>query len=138
MCRQAAGDRVMLGCDGCDEWFHTECIGLDETEAEAMESYLCAKCCQRRGDVHPKRKAEDQGPSRSGAAKDPRVDPPAGYGSSGPYVVVATPMGFMHMPAAAAAAYGYPAMQMSPVATEAFEEAAATLLTMMSNGHRRS
>ncbi|MEN2497877.1 MAG: hypothetical protein MHMPM18_002211, partial [Marteilia pararefringens] len=31
-------------CDQCDVWFHTECIGISEQEAEALKHYKCPRC----------------------------------------------------------------------------------------------
>lgn len=45
-CRQSAGGK-MVGCDGCGEWYHFDCLGFDAEEIIAMESnegYLCPPC----------------------------------------------------------------------------------------------
>jgi hypothetical protein len=34
----------MIGCDGCEEWYHGCCIGVSEAQAERFEKYLCARC----------------------------------------------------------------------------------------------
>jgi len=39
----------MLGCDFCDEWYHPECIGVDEKEALQLtknQSWKCPKCIE--------------------------------------------------------------------------------------------
>ena len=34
LCREPYGEGVcMLGCDGCGEWYHPECLGLPHTES---------------------------------------------------------------------------------------------------------
>ncbi|KAI1286947.1 Nucleosome-remodeling factor subunit [Halotydeus destructor] len=34
----------MVGCDTCANWYHTDCIGMTETEASEMDSYICVSC----------------------------------------------------------------------------------------------
>ena len=54
-CRQPFhGDRAMLACDRCNEWYHYECIGLrsdsqDASEEAALGDYLCPSCTLRAG-----------------------------------------------------------------------------------------
>ena len=31
-------------CDYCLEFFHTDCIGVDEQTAKTISSYKCCKC----------------------------------------------------------------------------------------------
>ncbi|XP_069830681.1 PHD finger protein 3 isoform X2 [Dendropsophus ebraccatus] len=48
-CRKLHGNRFMVGCGRCDDWFHGECVGLTLAQAQQMEmgdrEYICAKCC---------------------------------------------------------------------------------------------
>ncbi|KAK3271151.1 hypothetical protein CYMTET_20483 [Cymbomonas tetramitiformis] len=37
-------DRDMIGCDYCDGWYHYDCVGISEAEAETMDKYKCDKC----------------------------------------------------------------------------------------------
>ena len=34
----------MIQCDGCDCWYHGECVDVTEQQAETMETYLCMLC----------------------------------------------------------------------------------------------
>jgi hypothetical protein len=47
-CRGPAGEKPMIGCDGCKEWYHFDCLGIDtEEEIAALQSediYLCPTC----------------------------------------------------------------------------------------------
>lgn len=49
LCRKLHGNRFMVGCGQCDDWFHGECVGLSLGQAQQMEvddrEYTCAKCC---------------------------------------------------------------------------------------------
>ncbi|XP_018420360.1 PREDICTED: PHD finger protein 3 isoform X2 [Nanorana parkeri] len=48
-CRKLHGNRFMVGCGRCDDWFHGECVGLNLGQAQQMEvddkEYICVKCC---------------------------------------------------------------------------------------------
>ncbi|ORZ02236.1 hypothetical protein BCR43DRAFT_430847 [Syncephalastrum racemosum] len=44
-CKQPfVSPRYMLPCEGCQEWYHGECVGLDRTRGEWLDLYYCAKC----------------------------------------------------------------------------------------------
>lgn len=48
-CRcKAANDttRMMIQCDFCDVWFHPQCVGLDEDEAENISYWNCPGCVE--------------------------------------------------------------------------------------------
>lgn len=32
------------GCDGCEEWYHGDCINISEKEAKHIKHYYCQKC----------------------------------------------------------------------------------------------
>ena len=32
------------GCDGCEEWYHGDCINITEKEAKHIKHYYCQKC----------------------------------------------------------------------------------------------
>ena len=34
----------MIGCDGCDEWYHGPCVGISEEQAEKFDKYVCVRC----------------------------------------------------------------------------------------------
>ncbi|KAI7882314.1 uncharacterized protein EV154DRAFT_33523 [Mucor mucedo] len=36
----------MIACDKCDEWFHGECIHINEKEGELIDLYFCIQCSQ--------------------------------------------------------------------------------------------
>ncbi|KAG8444874.1 hypothetical protein GDO86_009868 [Hymenochirus boettgeri] len=48
-CLKLHGNRFMVGCGRCDDWFHGECVGLTLSQAQQMENedreYICFKCC---------------------------------------------------------------------------------------------
>eukprot|EP01113_Clastostelium_recurvatum_P032091 TRINITY_DN4075_c0_g1_i4.p1 TRINITY_DN4075_c0_g1~~TRINITY_DN4075_c0_g1_i4.p1 ORF type:complete len:880 (+),score=286.66 TRINITY_DN4075_c0_g1_i4:290-2641(+) len=56
MCRRPwdpENDLFMICCDGCDEWYHGECVGISEKEGKKMKTYTCPKCIKKRGGVIP-------------------------------------------------------------------------------------
>ncbi|KAH8408939.1 hypothetical protein KR009_004077, partial [Drosophila setifemur] len=44
ICRTSDGSRFMIGCDGCEEWYHGDCIGITEKEAKHIKQYYCRRC----------------------------------------------------------------------------------------------
>ncbi|KAI8342913.1 hypothetical protein BC941DRAFT_387745 [Chlamydoabsidia padenii] len=38
--------QFMIACDRCDQWFHGECIGIDEKQGEFIDLYFCADCAK--------------------------------------------------------------------------------------------
>lgn len=45
LCRTPYDDsREYVGCDGCDGWYHYECVKLSRRKAHALEKYLCPNC----------------------------------------------------------------------------------------------
>ncbi|KDQ16235.1 hypothetical protein BOTBODRAFT_30954 [Botryobasidium botryosum FD-172 SS1] len=62
-------DNVMIACDRCDEWYHTKCVSIRDTEVELIDQFICPKCviihpnlcttyktaCANPGCLHPAR-----------------------------------------------------------------------------------
>jgi hypothetical protein len=47
ICRQTYdATRFMIACDRCDDWFHGECIHINEKESEFVDLYFCNKCAK--------------------------------------------------------------------------------------------
>ncbi|KAM4834633.1 PHD finger protein 3 isoform 2-T4 [Thomomys bottae] len=48
-CKKPHGNRFMVGCGRCDDWFHGDCVGLSLHQAQQMgeedKEYVCVKCC---------------------------------------------------------------------------------------------
>ncbi|KAK0394020.1 hypothetical protein QR680_000530 [Steinernema hermaphroditum] len=42
ICRGPHGDRDMVQCEKCEEWYHWDCIGF--TQEQADDDFCCAKC----------------------------------------------------------------------------------------------
>ena len=37
-------DRFYVGCDLCNNWFHGDCVGISESQAESMDEFICDDC----------------------------------------------------------------------------------------------
>lgn len=44
LCRSSDCSRFMIGCDGCEEWYHGDCINVSEKEAKHIKHYFCQRC----------------------------------------------------------------------------------------------
>ena len=45
VCRRPhSGNEFMIQCDRCEEWFHGECVGVTEEDAEEIDDYECSLC----------------------------------------------------------------------------------------------
>ncbi|KAF9397946.1 hypothetical protein BGX21_008338 [Mortierella sp. AD011] len=36
--------RFMIACDGCDDWFHGDCVGVAEKDSDMVDKYYCKRC----------------------------------------------------------------------------------------------
>jgi COMPASS component SPP1 len=39
-------EKVMIACDRCDEWFHTQCVGIREEEVDLVDQFICPGCVE--------------------------------------------------------------------------------------------
>uniref|UniRef100_A0A158R694 SMB domain-containing protein n=1 Tax=Syphacia muris TaxID=451379 RepID=A0A158R694_9BILA len=45
ICRTPYDDsQFYVGCDRCEGWYHLQCVGITQAEAEAMKEYICPNC----------------------------------------------------------------------------------------------
>ncbi|KAH9944420.1 uncharacterized protein BXZ73DRAFT_39097, partial [Epithele typhae] len=47
-------DRVMIACDRCDEWYHTQCLGINDLEVDLIDQFVCPPCIEANPDVNLK------------------------------------------------------------------------------------
>lgn len=43
-CREPDTGELMVGCDGCDDWFHFKCVRLDVRYSKLIAKYYCPYC----------------------------------------------------------------------------------------------
>lgn len=55
-CGTVDTDKFMLQCDGCDVWFHGECVGVSQHQAARARDWRCRSCSKR----HDAAKARSQ------------------------------------------------------------------------------
>lgn len=46
ICRKPHGNRFMIACDKCEDWFHGSCIGVSKKQSEMYEVWICTTCKQ--------------------------------------------------------------------------------------------
>lgn len=44
ICRGKDDGRWMIGCDGCEEWYHGVCVNMDPRDAGLIDQYFCPVC----------------------------------------------------------------------------------------------
>jgi hypothetical protein len=49
----ADGVRVMVVCEVCDLWYHSECQRLNKKAADDIDEWICAPCCVKNGIAYP-------------------------------------------------------------------------------------
>ncbi|EJF66659.1 hypothetical protein DICSQDRAFT_164500, partial [Dichomitus squalens LYAD-421 SS1] len=37
-------DKVMIACDRCDEWYHTQCLNMNDLEVDLIDQFVCPLC----------------------------------------------------------------------------------------------
>ena len=47
VCSAPQGDLDMIGCDACDEWYHFQCVGIEEAPPRRQKWY-CPECAPRK------------------------------------------------------------------------------------------
>lgn len=52
ICRSTDGTRFMIACDNCEEWYHGDCIGITEVDANDIKHYYCDKCQAENPSLH--------------------------------------------------------------------------------------
>ncbi|XP_050099395.1 treacle protein isoform X2 [Anopheles aquasalis] len=67
-CGRVDDGTPMIGCDGCDAWYHWICVGIEVAPAE-NEDWYCRVCIGRKQDAHKdekqrKRKKKDKNKAR--------------------------------------------------------------------------
>ncbi|KAF9229328.1 hypothetical protein BS17DRAFT_688677 [Gyrodon lividus] len=40
-------DEVMIACDRCDEWYHTQCVDVPDPEIDLVDQFICPPCVQK-------------------------------------------------------------------------------------------
>lgn len=46
LCKSEDDGSFMVGCDGCDDWFHPTCVAATETDISKAELWFCPKCVE--------------------------------------------------------------------------------------------
>ncbi|KAF8251952.1 hypothetical protein K440DRAFT_463144, partial [Wilcoxina mikolae CBS 423.85] len=41
ICRKPDTGKWMIGCDGCEDWYHGECVKVKEEDGDLIDKYYC-------------------------------------------------------------------------------------------------
>ncbi|NXF91171.1 PHF3 protein, partial [Eubucco bourcierii] len=84
-CRKPHGNRFMVGCGRCDDWFHGDCVGLSLAQAQRLgeedKEYVCLRCCAEE-DSRMESSAQPEAPGRADLQREERG--PEGDRAAGP------------------------------------------------------
>ncbi|KAF3924119.1 hypothetical protein ABW20_dc0110065 [Dactylellina cionopaga] len=47
ICRRPDTGKWMIGCDGCDDWFHGACVHLQPADEDLVDQYFCPECHEK-------------------------------------------------------------------------------------------
>ncbi|THH19857.1 hypothetical protein EW146_g1387 [Bondarzewia mesenterica] len=39
-------EKVMIACDRCDEWYHTQCVNMPDLEVDLVDQFICPICIE--------------------------------------------------------------------------------------------
>ncbi len=77
ICRSAASsDKPMVCCDACEEWFHFDCLQLNECDIEESAGWVCNECegkghlPQTRKEASEEEEEDDEEASSDGNARE--------------------------------------------------------------------
>ncbi|KAG0020196.1 hypothetical protein BGZ82_011677 [Podila clonocystis] len=59
----------MIACDGCDDWFHGDCVGVAEKDSELVDKYYCKRCEDKGNHGSRKKKCSREECSKATARK---------------------------------------------------------------------
>ncbi|EDW56461.1 GM20479 [Drosophila sechellia] len=82
ICRSSDCSRFMIGCDGCEEWYHGDCIGITEKDAEHIKQYYCRRCKKENPELQTIFRLVDTERAAASNAASTSLNVP-GVGSSG-------------------------------------------------------
>eukprot|EP01088_Endostelium_zonatum_P005936 TRINITY_DN1795_c0_g1_i2.p1 TRINITY_DN1795_c0_g1~~TRINITY_DN1795_c0_g1_i2.p1 ORF type:complete len:897 (-),score=242.86 TRINITY_DN1795_c0_g1_i2:5-2695(-) len=70
-------DVFMIGCDGCENWFHGTCVGVTPKEAEKLKAYHCPECRKknRRKETRDEDESKSKPDSKPGTVNKPQKKP---------------------------------------------------------------
>jgi len=90
-------DKKMVLCDGCEEWFHVECVNETQASVDSKPSWFCPDCkAEGKADTAAAKKARLDGGSELNFNQPPFVNPGlAAAGLSGQVMLAAPGAGLV-------------------------------------------
>ncbi|KAG5451025.1 CXXC-type zinc finger protein 1 [Clonorchis sinensis] len=84
ICRSNDGERFMIACDRCEEWYHGDCINVTPKQAEQIETFYCHQCRRKDSSLQinykstrAQRPRSSRRPLSPGSSSDAYADQPS-------------------------------------------------------------
>ncbi|XP_064633225.1 CXXC-type zinc finger protein 1-like isoform X2 [Lineus longissimus] len=79
ICRSTDSTRFMICCDNCEEWYHGDCINVNEKEAKSIKAFFCQICREKNPALKIKYKVKKEKYWKKGVSDTSDLEPGSKY-----------------------------------------------------------